>query len=129
MAHLVPLAPRAAAESLRRLVLLDAGPYRLEEGGVGREFMFDAALETDEFGRKDYRQDQGGECARVLARYIPAAAITNGCGDARLGMKKRKLGIAKGIRAKRWAWNVFWRYVKHHFALCQIKISRQRRDK
>ena len=53
MAHLGPSAPRVAAESLRRFVLLDAGPYRLEGGGVGREFMFSAALETDGGGRKD----------------------------------------------------------------------------
>jgi hypothetical protein len=33
MAHLGPLVPRVAAESLRRFVLLDAGPYRLEEEG------------------------------------------------------------------------------------------------
>jgi hypothetical protein len=52
MAHLGPLAPRVAADSLRRLVLLDAGPYRLE-GGVRREFMFAAGLETDGGERKD----------------------------------------------------------------------------
>jgi hypothetical protein len=47
MAHLAPLTLRDAAKSLRRFVLLDAGPYRLEGGRVGREFMFAAALETD----------------------------------------------------------------------------------
>jgi hypothetical protein len=34
--------------------------------------MFAAGLETDEVGRKDYGLDEGDECARVLARYIPA---------------------------------------------------------
>ena len=28
-------------------------------------------------GRIRYEQDEGDECARVLARYIPAATITN----------------------------------------------------
>ena len=28
-------------------------------------------------GRIGYEQDEGDECARVLARYIPAATITN----------------------------------------------------
>jgi hypothetical protein len=53
MAHLGPLALRVAAESLRRFVLLDVGPYRLEGGGVGREFMFAATLEMDGGRRKD----------------------------------------------------------------------------
>jgi hypothetical protein len=44
---MVHLALRVAAESLRRFVLLDAGPWRLEGGGVRREFMFAARLETD----------------------------------------------------------------------------------
>lgn len=52
MAHLAPLAPRVAAEYLRHFVLFDAGPYRLEGGGVGREYMFAAALETDGGGLK-----------------------------------------------------------------------------
>jgi hypothetical protein len=53
MAHLAPLAPRVAAESLQRFVLLDAGPYRLEGEGIRREFMFAAGLETDGVRRKD----------------------------------------------------------------------------
>jgi hypothetical protein len=53
MVDLGPSAPRVAAESLRRFVLLDAGPYRLEEEGVRREFMFAAGLETDGGERKD----------------------------------------------------------------------------
>jgi len=52
MAHLAPLAT-SVAESLRRFVFLDAGPYRLDGGGVGREYMFAAALETDGVGRND----------------------------------------------------------------------------
>lgn len=52
MAHLVPLAMRVA-ETLRPFAFFDAGPYRLEGRGVGREFMFAAALETDWVGRKD----------------------------------------------------------------------------
>jgi hypothetical protein len=47
MAHLAPLTLRVAAEPLRRFVLLDAGPYRLEGEGVRREFMFAAGVETD----------------------------------------------------------------------------------
>jgi hypothetical protein len=50
---MVHLALRVAAESLRRFVLHDAGPYRLEGGGVRREFMFAAALETEGGGQKD----------------------------------------------------------------------------
>jgi hypothetical protein len=50
---MVHLALKVAAESLRRFVLHDAGPYRLEGGGVRREFMFAAALETEGGGRKD----------------------------------------------------------------------------
>jgi hypothetical protein len=53
MAHLSPLALRVVAKSLRRFVLLNAGLYRLEGGGVGREFMFATALETDGGGWKD----------------------------------------------------------------------------
>jgi len=53
MADLAPLAPRVADGSLRRFVLLGVGPYRLEGGGVGREYIFAAALETDGGGRKD----------------------------------------------------------------------------
>ena len=47
MAYLAPLTLRVAAEPLRRFVLLDAGPYRLEGEGARREFMFTAGLETD----------------------------------------------------------------------------------
>jgi hypothetical protein len=53
MAHLDLLALRVAVESLRRFVLLDAGPYRLEGEGVRRGFMLAAQLETDGDGRKD----------------------------------------------------------------------------
>jgi hypothetical protein len=51
--HLDLLALKVAAEPLRRFVFLDAGPYRLEGGRVGRSFMFAAGLETDGVGRKD----------------------------------------------------------------------------
>jgi hypothetical protein len=44
MAQLAPLTLRVAAKPLRRFVLLDAGPYRLEGEGVRREFMFAAGL-------------------------------------------------------------------------------------
>ena len=54
MVHLGPLAPRVAADSLQRFVLLDAGPCRLEGGGVRREFMFAAALEMEGGGWKDW---------------------------------------------------------------------------
>jgi hypothetical protein len=47
MAYLAPLTLRVAAEPLRRFVLLNARPYRLEGEGVRREFMFAARLETD----------------------------------------------------------------------------------
>jgi hypothetical protein len=69
MAHLAPLATRVA-ESLRHFVFLDAGPYRLE-GGVGREFMFAAALEMDGVGQKDYRYEAGRWGWYECARYYP----------------------------------------------------------
>ena len=47
MAHLAPLTLRVAAEPLRRFVLLDMRPYRLEGEGVRCEFMFSTRLETD----------------------------------------------------------------------------------
>jgi hypothetical protein len=50
MAH---LALRVAAGPLRRFVLLDAGPYRLEGEGVRRRFMLAAQLEPDRDRRKD----------------------------------------------------------------------------
>ncbi len=53
MADLAPLAPRVAARSLQRFVLLDVGPYRLEGGGVGREYMLAAMLEIDGGGQKE----------------------------------------------------------------------------
>ena len=50
MAH---LALRVAAGPLRRFVLLNAGPYRLEGEGVRRRFMLAAQLEPDGDRRKD----------------------------------------------------------------------------
>ncbi len=65
MAYLAPLTLRVAAEPLRRFVLLDAGPYRLEGEGVRREFMFAAGL-----GRiRDTAQDEGDDCAKSLVIY------------------------------------------------------------
>ena len=52
MAHLGPLAPRVA-ESLRRFVLLDAGPYRLEEEGQDVNLCLPLGLETDGGEQKD----------------------------------------------------------------------------
>jgi serine/threonine protein kinase HipA of HipAB toxin-antitoxin module len=81
MAHLALLATRVAAESPRRFVLLDARPYRLEGGGVGRGFMFAAALETDRGGRKDggARKTRMMNALESLARNILAATITVFC--------------------------------------------------
>jgi hypothetical protein len=64
MAHLAPL--RAAAESLRRFVSVDTGPYRLEGGGARRGFMVVAVLGTGRSWTGGLRTGRGDECARVL---------------------------------------------------------------
>jgi hypothetical protein len=59
IAHFGPLVLRAAAEPLRRFVLLDAGPWRLEGGRI---------RDTDRTRVMN---------ALVLARYVLAATITD----------------------------------------------------
>ena len=53
MAYLGLLALKVAAQPFGCFVLLDAGPYRLEGGGVTSGFILPLGLETVEGGQKD----------------------------------------------------------------------------
>jgi hypothetical protein len=67
MAHLDLLALKVAAGPLRRFVLLDVGPYRLEGEGVRRRFMLAAQLETE--GLEIRRSTRVMNALESLARY------------------------------------------------------------